>query len=94
MRLGLCITVFRCDSVYTSYFPSGLQFSIDRCIKRIVVLAKKKYIFTFSEKSMFGDFGKSKRPLVDKAAYACNSVGETVGHLAQLTITIQTTNYQ
>ena len=43
---------------------------------------------------MFGDFGKSKRPFVDKAAYACNSVGETVGHLAQLTITIQTTNYQ
>jgi len=58
------------------------------------VFAKEKYIFTFSEQSMFCDFGKSMRPVVDKAAYACNCVGETVGHLAQLTITIQTTNYK
>lgn len=56
------------------------------------MFAKDKYIFTFSEQSMFCDFGKSMRPLVDKAAYACNCIGETVGHLAQLTITIQTTN--
>ena len=37
---------------------------------------------------MFGDFCDSKRPLIDEATYACNYIGDTVGHLAQLTITI------
>ncbi len=93
LRLHLSITFFTWNSIYSSDFPSRLQFSIDRCIKRIAILAKQKNIFTFGEKPMFGNFGKSKGPLIDEAAYACKCVGETVGHLAQLTITMKTTNY-
>lgn len=48
------------------------------------MLSEKKYIFALCEETVLGDFGDSKRPLIEEAADACNYVDDTVGHLAQL----------